>query len=598
MLPKKRSLLKWVENLPKSPGLSDTAKHAISSKVRCMDDKSKLCTVSMDEISLKTSLLYDPSRDEVVGVEDFGNGQRSELLATSAIVFMPRGITSNWKQPLCYFFVHESCPSHILKGKLFEIITQVQSVGLKVCAVISDLGSNFQKLLKDLNVTPSQPWFTHNGQKIFYIFDPPHLIKAVRNNLVNYDFHFGSKVASWKDIVAMYERDKTLSIRCCPKLTDRHMYLNGFTKMKVKYATQVLSHSVAATILMSVSLNALPQNAAGTAELVSNFDSIFDCLNSSSTKGPKIFRRAISEHSNHKNFLTDMLLFIQSIKVVNPDNQKDVTSNLKCLDGLCLTINGVLSLWEVLQRESVGFLCTRRLNQDSLENFFGAVRQRGGNADNPTPLQFTRAFKKLFYENYLDFSTGNCTDDLDRILVGEPKKANPLSAKTDEMQPCPFVIDETDYKTCLKDNAVGMNAVTYVAGYLVKKCLKKHSCQICMKQLIVDGLSSDTQLLCLFKEYDDKERLITPAAMFVDYVANIETIFVNEFKSNTSKVGIGKYLLSILPQFTISQCSCFPSVYLLKLFIKMRIHYALKFGNRELQSGKKKNKKYLKVSHL
>ena len=280
----------------------------------------------------------------------------------------------------------------------------------------------------------------------------------------------------------------------------------------------------------------MPQNAAGAAELVSNFDNIFDCLNSSSTKGPKIFRQAISEHSNHKNFLTDMLLFIQSIKVVNPDNQKDVTSNLKCLDGLCLTINGVRSLWEVLQRESVGFLCTRRLNQDSLENFFGAVRQRGGNADNPTPLQFTQAFKKLFYENYHDFSTGNCTDDLDSILVGEPKKANPLSAKTDEMQPCPFVIDETDYKTCLKDNAVGMNAVTYVAGYLVKKCLKKHSCQICMKQLIVDALSSDTQLLCLFKEYDDKERLITPAAMFVDYVANIETIFVNEFKSNTSKV--------------------------------------------------------------
>ena len=113
----------------------------------------------------------------------------------------------------------------------------------------------------------------------------------------------------------MYEQDKTLSICCCPKLTDRHMYLNGFTKMKVKYATQVLSHSVVAIILMSVSLNALPQNAAVTAELVSNFD-IFDCLNSSSTKGPKIFRQAISEHSNHKNFLTNMLSFIQSIKVV------------------------------------------------------------------------------------------------------------------------------------------------------------------------------------------------------------------------------------------------------------------------------------------
>ena len=121
-----------------------------------------------------------------------------------------------------------------------------------MCAVISDLGSNFQKLIKDLNITTTDPWFLHNGRKIFYLFDPPHLIKAVRNNLINYDFHFGSKLARWDDVLSMYKRDKEQPIRCCPKLSDQHIYLNGFTKMEVKYATQVLSHSVSATILMSV----------------------------------------------------------------------------------------------------------------------------------------------------------------------------------------------------------------------------------------------------------------------------------------------------------------------------------------------------------
>ena len=160
-----------------------------------MSDAAKVCTISMDEISLKMSLQYDSTRDQVVGVEDFGNGNRTNHLATSAVVFMARGLTSNWKQPLGYYLVHESCSSSMLKTKLFEIISQVTSIGLNVCAVISDLDSNFQKLLKEMDITPTTPWFMCNGKKIFYLFDTPHLIKAVRNNLINYDFHFGQKIA-------------------------------------------------------------------------------------------------------------------------------------------------------------------------------------------------------------------------------------------------------------------------------------------------------------------------------------------------------------------------------------------------------------------
>ena len=184
-LPSKRTLLRWVSGFPISPGLSQQALDAIESKVKCMNDADKLCTISMDEMSLKTLLLYNDRRDQVVGVEDFGNGQRTNRLATAAVVFMARGITSNWKQPLGYYLVHESCPSSILKQKLLQIIDQTTSIGLKV---------------------------THNGRKIFYLFDPPHLIKVVRNNLIKYDFHYGQKIAKWDDILTMYERDKSLAI--------------------------------------------------------------------------------------------------------------------------------------------------------------------------------------------------------------------------------------------------------------------------------------------------------------------------------------------------------------------------------------------------
>ena len=54
--------------------------------------------------------------------------------------------------------------------------------------------------------------------------------------------------------------------------------------MQVKLATQVLSHTVAAAISTYVSVGILPASAAGTAEFITTFDKIFDCLNSSSVK--------------------------------------------------------------------------------------------------------------------------------------------------------------------------------------------------------------------------------------------------------------------------------------------------------------------------
>ena len=102
-------------------------------------------------------------------------------------------------------------------------------------------------------------------KKIICQFDTPHLIKAVRNNLMKYNFNFDGKIASWKDIKLIYNRNQQQSLRCCPKLT-KNINPNGFEKMRVKYATQVLSQTVASTLLNYVSLGAIPLNVSGTAD--------------------------------------------------------------------------------------------------------------------------------------------------------------------------------------------------------------------------------------------------------------------------------------------------------------------------------------------
>ena len=81
------------------------------------------------------------------------------------------------------------------------------------------------------------------------------------------------------------------------KLTENHIHPNNFKKMKVKLATQVISHTVAASLCTYVSLGALPSSAMGTAEFIQKFDSVFDCVNSSTLQSSKKLKCAIHDQS-------------------------------------------------------------------------------------------------------------------------------------------------------------------------------------------------------------------------------------------------------------------------------------------------------------
>lgn len=85
-------------------------------------------------------------------------------------------------------------------------------------------------------------------QTITFFFHAPHLIKSVRNCLAdgkNLIIFNGNKV-QWPDIVELYESERKTPIKSAHKLTDAHIYPNSFQKMTGRYATQVLSNTMAA----------------------------------------------------------------------------------------------------------------------------------------------------------------------------------------------------------------------------------------------------------------------------------------------------------------------------------------------------------------
>ena len=376
ILPDKSSIHRYISKLPSSTGISQAALKIIEQKVKQMSPRDKLCTLCMDEVSLKTHLFYSIKSDKIIGLEDFSL-YRTNKVATSALVLLLRSISGNWKQPIAYYLVNGGCPRDELESIIKGAIDKVESIGLNVVVVLSDMGSNFYSLALHLNVTPEQPWFVHNNKKYFLMFDPPHLIKCVRNNLMKYCFRFGQYVAAWKDIEDLYEKDSALPIRSAPKLTEKHIHPTNFNKMRVKLATQVLSHTVAASLCMYASLGGLPSTAMGTAELVLKFDSVFDCVNCSTLHSTKKLKCPLIDISPNNEFMKEAINFIKGLKVFN--GNEDVTSRIKCLKGWAVTLSAILAIWDHLSaNHDFKYILTRRLNTDPLENFFGTIRQQGG----------------------------------------------------------------------------------------------------------------------------------------------------------------------------------------------------------------------------
>jgi hypothetical protein len=266
--------------------------------------------------------------------------------------------------------------------------------------VIVDQGSNNQKMAnKYLKVTENEPFFIRDGQKIFFMYDPPHLLKSIRNNLVGREFYFNEElVASWAHFAKLIELDTAAptAFRLAPKLTvSRHGNPTAFKKMKVRTAAQTFSSTTAAamTTYAVSSDSSMPVGAASTtAATFKKLDNLFDCFNSTNIYADKPFKAALTKDSIHHDFLIEMRDFFSGLQAleIRPDRKSyGKFSRPPCFKGWVLSINSLLQFWaSIVDVNGVYYLKTRRLNQDCLENLFSVIRRLGCDRDNPTVKNF------------------------------------------------------------------------------------------------------------------------------------------------------------------------------------------------------------------
>ncbi|KAI5636936.1 transposase protein domain-containing protein [Phthorimaea operculella] len=264
-----------------------------------MTEEKKLCILLFDEVSLKPQITYSERKDKVTGFVDNGQ-QRTPEFADHAQVFMVRGLIKNYKQPVSYTFSSSATKGPELASQTKAVVTELQKAGLTVVASVCDQGSNNRQAIKILlNGTrgiylrrgeePKENIILINGDEIVPLYDPPHLLKGLRNNLMTknlkYEDKGKTKTAKWSHLqLLLKENPGYKGVRILPKLTENHVNPEKMNKMKVKYASQIFSQTVATNMGYLADKGILPKECQQTADLLLIIDQLFDSVNGSFKK--------------------------------------------------------------------------------------------------------------------------------------------------------------------------------------------------------------------------------------------------------------------------------------------------------------------------
>lgn len=606
-LPSVQTLRNCMQKVNIRPGFHHSILEGLKAKVENMSEKQKLCAIVYDEMAIKENLVYDVERDSVEGLEDSGTGGRTGYVANHAGVFLVRGLIEKWKQPVGYVLSSGPVNAKDLKQLCLQCIDRVQSVGLIPKVILCDQGSNNRSMLTSLGVSRTRPYFEHSGHKIFAMFDPPHLIKNVQNNFKKTGFTLDGKAFKWEHVEQFYSFDSSLPIRMAPKVSEKHINLPPFTAMRVKLATQVLSHSVAAGISTMCALGKLEEEAQHTAEFIEDMDCLFNVFNSQSLSDAHELQRAIKPNSRHIDFLSKCSEWLSRLKPTGKDKI------LPCVLGWQMSIACLTQLWEELQTEyGVDFLITNRLNQDCLENFFSIMRGKGGHRDNPDAMQFRSAYRAAAVDSMFIISKGsNCREDMDCFLLklSTVSQVSPTAPAEGTSLPS-NMLDLLAISNAPNMSLAEENIVVYLAGYLVRKVTKKFSCPDCKDQLVSHSAPSTSAQWTFLskKQYSHLAEggLYRPSEDLVAMVTEMEAIF------RTSVPGIihgdkirGKLFSrmtgsSNLPQISCIRPECIQMThYIIHLYITVRLHHVLREQNRKFQApNQKRNRKAMKLLHI
>lgn len=293
-LPAIRTLQLWYTSIDGSPGICRSALEII-----CEKSESYLATnghklhlaLMYDDVHIRKGLHYDNQKQAFVGFSTYTNTTKKKSnetetesdakLAKEALVYMIVG--PDFKLPVAY----ELCSGldSVDRAALtLWTIKEIEAAGAIVFSLTGDgLRGNVKAAEKlGANFKSDQPYFsspTFPQQRIYVIFDPPHMLKLVRKQFSTNKVYHNNELVNWNLLEILVNRQSANNFNLCNKLTQLH--INWQQKpMNVKLASETLSKSVA-DALEQLRRDGYEefQNSKATVNFIMNFNNGFDILN-------------------------------------------------------------------------------------------------------------------------------------------------------------------------------------------------------------------------------------------------------------------------------------------------------------------------------
>ena len=384
--------------------------------------------------------------------------------AKKVMVVMVRGLRVGFKEIVYYNFDTVMKADRGRSGMdlelLGQIIDQVERAGGSVRVITSDMGNKtFLSECKFFEGSSSFPHPRNKDRKIYVMPDVPHLIKLLRNHILNegVTFQFEERSCSLgkSDFEKLLQEDASLGeLRRLHKLKRIHLDCHGHQTQCVRTAVQLLSQSVANSFLLG--------KRRDLAYFISTCNNWFDVMDSRSrwhrynqNKSGFNVHLERQEESLKKMFELASQMVIGKTK--NMKGERKAMVNFQ--KGILCSIQAVQSLWEELRQEGFSYLLTHRLNQDIIENLFSGIRGMGGSDTNPDPVTFCNRIRIVkIQQNY----------DPIKLLI-EGKKTSVELSPVDEILEEPFIASEIFTERDVDLTKFDEGAQEYVAGYISMK---------------------------------------------------------------------------------------------------------------------------------
>ena len=275
--------------------------------------------------------------------------------------------------------------------------------------------------------------------------------------------------------------------------------------------------------------------------------------------------------------------------------------------GWMIALNSISGLAKryIIENPILTFLCTRKLNQDHVENLHCMIRAKHGLDDHPNPQGYISALRCLSAKAF--------TSEL--VQVSHPAGANcePEPWDNPKMDPLPAteseITEEIDDTLEVEDNCfepvlldigatlsdIESETAMYIAGAGVRKhiCLK-NKCDECIN-LCIDKQAEIT-IFSKHKDFTD-DSLVNTSNPIRAIAIHFEMFFQHIVQDallaeHPRQFILSSYAASLTPD--VSQLTC--SIHnmdivdkILEYYCHTRLFHAIKLMNAQLQKGKKGN---------